>query len=77
MRKYREFTVTDEGGLQYIFKHFPDELPKSDGLIAVEKDEIPSSLDARAALIALIRKVTVYMSDNTINKIEIEEKEEV
>ena len=77
MKKYREFTITDEEDLQYIFKHYPEENPKSDGLIVVEKDEIPSTLDARAALIAFIRKVTVYMSDNTICKVEIEEKEEV
>lgn len=69
---YRHFLVTDEGGDKLDFKHYPDDA----GKIIVAEDKIDSTLGARIHMNKLIHIISLYMSDNTICKVEVEEGEE-
>ena len=69
---FRKFEVRDAGGDKSIFKHYPNQADK----IVVEEDTLDSSLPAREKLINFIKATHSYMSENSINKVEIEEGED-
>lgn len=70
--QFRTYKITEEGGKEWIFKHYPNQ----NGKIVTEKADINASLGARKHLHALIGSASAFMSDNTICKIEVEEDEE-
>ena len=66
---FRQYEITDEEGLQHIFKHYPNQGNK----IIVDKDDIDASLHARRDLFKMLDAASSFMEDNTICKVEIEE----
>lgn len=70
--KYRKFEIKEEGGKEWVFKHYPNQ----NGKIVTETADINASLGARIHLNALIKTASIFMSDNTICSVEIKEGEE-
>ena len=74
---YREFTVKDEEGLKMVFRVYPELSPPHTNEIVYKKFEIPMTLETKRALVDMIGIVNKFMGGNTIDKLEVVEKEEL
>jgi|GEM_PF-4381614 len=68
---YREFKITDEEGKKITVKVYPDEQNR----VEIEGDYISFNLDQARLFDAMVCGVSQFMNTNTINKIEIKEKD--
>ena len=70
MAMYREFKVTDPGGI-IEFEVYPSEANR----IKIVKWNIDLTLEADKQMNNMIDAVSLFMNKNTITKLEVEEKQ--
>ena len=74
---YRKFKIEDEGNGELIFEcHLSHPTHVGKNVILTTKDDLSITLETRKILNELTTIVNKFMSQNTINKLEVVEIEE-
>jgi len=73
---YRIFTIKDAAQKIIKFKVWPNLASRNKNKLVYEKVEIELKLDSNKAMLALVDAIALFMDENTINKVVVEEVEE-
>jgi len=73
---YRIFTIKDAAQKIIKFKVWPNLASRNKNKLVYQKVEIELKLDSNKAMLALVDAIALFMDENTINKVVVEEVEE-